>query len=201
MRARLFSALELPIELRAQLDDVLMRFRESTPRRSVRWVRSQNIHVTLRFYGDVGADLVPELETGLARAAQIAEPIALTVQGLGVFPNPARPQVIWVGLRGDPDPLLRLAAAVEREATALGFPPEAREYTPHLTLGRVRPQLSVEHHHRVLKFLEQADVQALGEFRPEHMSLMASELRPGGSVDKRLFSTPLAQKEKTTGTD
>lgn len=201
MRARLFSALELPIELRAQLDDVLMRFRERTPRRSVRWVQSQNIHVTLRFYGDVGADLVPELEAGLARAAQIAEPIALTVQGLGAFPNPARPQVIWVGLRGDPDPLQRLAAAVEREATALGFPPEAREYTPHLTLGRVRPQLSVEHHYQVLKFLEQADVQALGEFRPEHMSLMASELRPGGSVYKCLFSTPLAQKENTTGTD
>lgn len=201
MRFRLFSALELPIELREQLDDVLARFRESTPRRGVRWVRSNNIHVTLKFYGAVDADLVPQLEAGLVRAAQTAEPIALTVQGLGVFPNPARPQVIWVGLQGDRDPLQRLAAVVEQEATALGFPPEAREYTPHLTLGRVRPQLSVEGHDQVMKLLEQADVQALGEFRPEHLSLMASELRPGGSVYQCLFSTPLAQKENTTGTD
>jgi 2'-5' RNA ligase len=142
MRYRLFAALELPAPLRAALESAQASFKAAAPSRSVRWVAPENIHLTIKFYGDVPAERVPELEAGLARAAASARPIMLAVQGLGVFPNLLRPQVIWVGLEGDRLPLQALVAAVEAEAEMLGFPPEAREFTPHLTLGRVRAGLA-----------------------------------------------------------
>jgi 2'-5' RNA ligase len=193
--------LELPPALQEQLTEVQAWFKDGVPSGSVRWVRPAGIHVTLKFYGSVKADLVPAIEAGLERAAQSAQPIQLTVQGLGVFPRPAKPQVIWVGLQGDLAPLRQLAAAVEAEATALGFPAETRPFTPHLTLGRVRVGLRAEDLRQLLSFLEQADVRALGDFQPETLNLMASELRPTGSVYERLFSVPLALKENTSGSN
>jgi 2'-5' RNA ligase len=199
LRYRLFSALELPDALQGQLAEVQARFLEGVPRGSVRWVRPSGIHVTLKFYGSVKAERVPAIEAGLERAAHQAEPIQLRVQGLGVFPRPARPQVIWVGLQGDLGPLQQLAAAVEAEATALGFRPEKRPFTPHLTLGRVQAGLRPEALRQLLRFLEQAKVEALGDFRPETLNLMLSQLRPTGSVYERLFAVPLALKENTSG--
>jgi 2'-5' RNA ligase len=201
LRYRLFSAVELPPALREQLAEVQARFQAGVPRGSVRWVRPASIHVTLKFYGSVKADKVPAIEAGLERAARQVPPIQLSVQGLGVFPRPAKPQVIWVGLQGDLGPLQQLAAAVEAEATALGFPAETRPFTPHLTLGRVQSGLRPEALKQLLNFLQQADVQALGDFRPETLNLMRSELRPTGSVYERLFSVPLALKENTSGSN
>jgi 2'-5' RNA ligase len=199
LRYRLFSALELPPALQEHLAEVQAGFEAGVPRGSVRWVRPAGIHVTLKFYGSVKSERVPQIEAGLERAAQQAQPIQLTVQGLGVFPRPARPQVIWVGLRGDLEPLERLAAAVEAEAAALGFRPEKRPFMPHLTLGRVRAGLRPEELRQLLSFLEQADVQPLGIFQPETLNLMVSELRPTGSVYERLFAVTLALKENTSG--
>jgi 2'-5' RNA ligase len=109
--------------------------------------------------------------------------------------------VIWAGLQGDLDALRRLAAAVDAEAEALGFPRERREFTPHLTLGRVRARLRPDDQRQLLGFLKEANVQELGHFQPDTLNLMASELRPGGAVYECLYSVPLANKETNSGSD
>lgn len=191
MRYRLFSALELPPDLLAQLTEVQAQFKAATPRGAVRWARPQGIHITLKFYGDVSAERVPALEAGLTRAAAASAPLDLTVQGLGVFPNPIQPQVIWAGLHGDLAPISQLAAQVEAEAALLGFAPERRAFKPHLTLGRVRANLRPADLLTLMGILEQAQAQVLGALRADTLSLMASELRPMGAVYDRLFTVPL----------
>ena len=193
MKYRLFCALELPPELLAELTAVQAEFKAATPRGSVRWARPQGIHITLKFYGDVAAERVPDLEAGLQRAAAAAAPIALTVQGLGVFPNPIQPQVIWAGLQGDLEPIARLAAQIEAEGTALGFVPEKRSFKPHLTLGRVRAGLRPADQAALMAFVQQAREQPLGRLQADTLSLMASELRPMGAVYDKLFTVPLGQ--------
>ncbi len=193
MNYRLFCALELPPELLAELAELQAQFKAATPRGSVRWTRPQGMHLTLKFYGDVAAERVPDLKAGLQRAAAAAAPIALTVQGLGVFPNPIQPQVLWAGLQGDLEPMARLATQVEAEGAALGFAPEKRPFVPHLTLGRVRANLRPADQVALMAFVEQTQQQPLGHLRADRLSLMASELRPMGAVYDKLFSVPLGQ--------
>jgi 2'-5' RNA ligase len=204
LKYRLFAALELPLDLQARLAEVQAAFQAQLPPRVVRWVRPDGIHLTLKFYGHVHAERAPELRLGLERAAQLAGAAALTtpltLRGLGVFPNPARPQVVWVGLEGDLGPLHRLQQVLEAEAEAQGFPPEARPFAPHLTLGRVRSRLSIPDQEAFLAFLRQAHLDALGQFRPAALSLMASDRRPMGAVYSQLYVVPFANKESASGT-
>ena len=194
MNARVFAALELPPDVRQALSGVIAGFRESLPQGCVRWVRAERVHLTLKFYGEVRPDRLADIQAFLTRAADKAGPISLAVEGLGVFPNPIRPQVIWTGVTGDLSALRALQKAVEDGATALGFESEARPYSPHLTLGRVNERLRPAERQTLAQFLAQTRVARLGEFRAETLNLMRSELRPGGSVYTRLFAAPLGSR-------
>jgi 2'-5' RNA ligase len=193
---RVFAALELPPELQQQLARLQNELEAAVPPRSVRWVRSEGIHLTLRFYGDVEPERVPGIQAGLSRAAASTAPMALQVEGVGVFPNAARPTVIWAGVRGDTEPLQRLQAAVEKEAVALGFKPEERAYTPHLTLGRVNYGWRPGDVRRLMEALALARSRPCGDFTPGHLSLMNTELRAGGSVYTQLSAASLAPLER-----
>jgi len=204
LKYRLFTALELPAPLQANLAELQTTFSNQLPPRAVRWVKPDGVHLTLKFYGDVPAERMDQFRPGLARAAALAGAAAavtpLTLRGLGVFPSPARPQVLWVGLEGDVAPLHRLQVAVEAEAEGLGYPPEARPFTPHLTLGRVRPRLSPADLDALLAFLRRAHTEPLGEFMPAALSLMSSERRPMGAVYTNLYTVALDNKERASGT-
>jgi 2'-5' RNA ligase len=189
---RLFCALELPAELIERLTAAQAGYKAAAPRGSVRWVRPNSLHLTLKFYGEVATERVPAIEAGLARVAAAAAPVALTVQGLGVFPNPREMQVVWAGLAGDLAPVTALAAQIDAEGEALGFARERRPFAPHLTLGRVRAALRPADQTALLKMVEAAQGQTLGELRADTLSLMTSELRPLGAVYNRLFTAPLA---------
>jgi 2'-5' RNA ligase len=192
LRLRVFAALELSPELQQKLAQLQDGFEAVLPTRSVRWVRAEGIHLTLKFYGDVEAERLPELQAGLGRAARAAVPMRLAVEGLGVFPNASQPTVIWTGVNGELEPLRRLQAAVEQEALALGFKPEERDYNPHLTLGRVNFGVRPRDLGRLIDVLAQSKAKHLGDFMPEQLSLISSELRAGGSVYTQLYAAPLA---------
>ena len=193
MSLRAFAALELPPELQQQLARLQDDLKAAVPPRSVRWVRVEGIHLTLKFYGDVDSDRLAAVRAGLERAAAGSAPMELSVQGTGVFPNAARPSVVWAGVTGELERLRRLQAAVEAEAIALGFKPEDRPYAPHLTLGRVNPG-GPGAARELMAALASAREKRLGTFRPTQLSLMNSELRAGGSVYKQLSATPLAAR-------
>jgi RNA 2',3'-cyclic 3'-phosphodiesterase len=137
---RLFVALEPPDAVRRRLAALAAELRRAAGRAAdgVRWVAPENVHLTLQFLGAVPAERVAAVEAAVAAAAAGARPLTLEVKGAGGYPNARRPRVIWLGLGGDDAPLVALVADLGRRLAPLGFPPEARPFSPHLTMGRSR---------------------------------------------------------------
>lgn len=188
---RLFVALELPapiLDALAQTQDALQA---QMPRRAVRWVRGEGIHLTLKFLGETPARQREPIAAAVAAACAGHGPLTLRAAGLGCFPNPARPRVVWVGLEGDLAALGALQRAVESALEPLGFRPEGRPFSPHLTLGRVRDDVSSADVKAAGQVVAAATVGTLGEWTADAVSLMRSDLRREGAVYTCLAATPL----------
>jgi RNA 2',3'-cyclic 3'-phosphodiesterase len=187
---RLFAALELPPEARSRLADALAALKAAVPREAVRWVRPEGIHLTVRFYGEVPQSQLTEIEKTLAAAAADSQRMTLRLGALGFFPPAGQTRVVWIGLEGDLSQLESLQKAAEASARRLGFVPENRPFHPHLTLGRVQGKLSpVERQ----KMAERVSALPLSStvFSVSQLSLMRSDLRPGGSIYSRQCAMPL----------
>lgn len=146
--------------------------------KAVRAVRDDQLHVTLKFYGDAAKEVVPPLSEELTRTAAQATPFDWSLRGVGAFPSPARPSVVWAGAADDDGRLSELAESIERFSERLGFSREARPFHPHVTLARVKfrppPELG--------ELLRESAEQEFGPQRAEEIILYRSELGPGGSV-------------------
>jgi len=134
---RAFIAIELDDSVRAAVAEVLRCLRDGPGGDGVRWVPAENLHVTLRFLGDIPPAQVPAIAAALGEVAADQLPFQLRLGGVAGFPSARRPRVISCEV-GPSAPLEQLAAAVERAVAELGFEPEQRRFRPHLTLGRVR---------------------------------------------------------------
>lgn len=143
-RVRAFVAIRMAPEVEQAVIDFIasMRTIGKSHRDGVRWIGRANLHVTLRFLGDrVAGSTLDRLDDALGEIATATPCFAIDVRGIGVFPSPGPPRVIWVGLE---NPNLRtLAAQVEGAAVSAGLAPEERSFTPHLTIGRVRDLTSL----------------------------------------------------------
>ncbi|MFH1034975.1 MAG: RNA 2',3'-cyclic phosphodiesterase [Pseudomonadota bacterium] len=133
---RLFVALELPPEVKEAAATVTQQLRPWGA--DIKWVAPQNMHLTLRFLGEVAPEALAGIKTALSRALAGRQALDLAVRGCGAFPSPRRPQVIWLGLAGQVAELASLASAIQAGLEPLGFAPEARAFQAHLTLGRLR---------------------------------------------------------------
>lgn len=132
---RLFAAVPLPEPARGEVAQLLGRLRQSPL--PVRWVPDEGVHLTLKFFGEVVAERLEVIEEAVRFAATGTGALALRLAGLGAFPSPARPKVLWLGLESPPG-LELLQDRLERGGEAIGFPPEGAPFQPHVTLGRVR---------------------------------------------------------------
>ena len=132
---RLFAAVPLPPPAREPVVALLARLRATGW--PVRWVSEENLHVTLKFYGEVRPERLDVIEESVRFAVADTGPLALTLGELGGFPTTRRPRVLWLGI--DAPPALELLQdRLERFGEQIGFPPEGAPFRPHLTLGRVR---------------------------------------------------------------
>ena len=183
---RTFIAIELTDALHRALFEAQAQFKRDRAARAVRWVAPDNIHITLKFLGDVDADRMPALRRALADACVGSAPFTLTIGGAGAFPNPRHPNVVWIGARGQIEVAARLAQKIDDACAALGFPREERPFSPHLTLGRVKRDALPSERQLVSAMIEHAQIGDLGELRVERVSVMKSELKPGGSAYTRL---------------
>ncbi len=176
---RLFVALEPPEPVRRRLAAIAVELRRDAGRAGdeIRWVAPENVHLTLQFLGAVPEERVPDVEAVLRDAAAGARPLALEVRGAGGFPNARRPRVLWAGLTGDIAPLAALAAEVGRRLAPLGFPPEERPFSPHLTLGRARDRRGAPGLAGALAGAAQADGTP---WRASELTLFESHLSPKG---------------------
>lgn len=178
---RIFVAIPLPQSLLEQLDRVQLRLQGKVPHRGIRWVRSNGIHLTLKFLGDTPRDEIPTIREALTVVARHAPPCALTAEGLGCFPNPRRPRVVWIGVTDATGRLKALFKAVEEALTSLGYPPERHGFAPHLTLGRVRRGASGSDQSQISEAITGTRVGELATFTAERFELIRSELKPSGA--------------------
>jgi len=132
---RLFMAVPLPPEVERATVETMRRLKAANW--PVRWVGEDGLHVTLKFFGEVTSDRIDVLAELLERATREMMPVAMSLTGLGCFPNTARPRVLYLEAEADTG-LELLQDRIERGADGLGFPPEGRPFRPHVTLGRVR---------------------------------------------------------------
>ena len=139
--SRLFIAVELTPDARRYAAKALRIFQEGLLL-NVRWVRPENIHLTLKFLGKVSKDAIPAIENGMRRAVKGISPFTVLMQGAGCFPSSERPRVLWLGLQGELEPLITVQSRLEDSLEALGMDREARRFRPHLTVGRVSGGLS-----------------------------------------------------------
>jgi RNA 2',3'-cyclic 3'-phosphodiesterase len=139
---RTFITVPLPPECHSLLAELQGKMRPLGA--DVRWVAVSSIHLTLKFLGEIDPALVPQLVASLRGSASGEPAFKLSLTGLGGFPSLRNPRVIWCGLAGDTERLGALQSKVEKTCSDLGFPPEAREFHPHLTLGRVQGKRNLQ---------------------------------------------------------
>jgi RNA 2',3'-cyclic 3'-phosphodiesterase len=135
---RVFCAVELPDSVRAELKDHIQRLREAVPDVTASWTRVENIHLTLKFFGNVNVDRIPRISNAVARAVKKLAPVPIAIGKTGVFPKPSRPQVLWIGISDPSGKLSELQQQLEHECAKEKFEKEDRAYRPHLTIARLR---------------------------------------------------------------
>ena len=183
---RAFLAIELPDALRVGLAQVQEELKRS--RADVRWVPVGNIHLTLKFFGNVPDDEIEALAQAAREAAAETAPLQLQATSAGAFPSPNAPRVVWLGLGGDVLPLTQLFYRLEKAFAALGYPPEGRAFNPHLTLGRVKSPANRDRLARLLAKMPPVDWPP---FEVKELILFQSVLSPQGSKYTPLKVIPL----------
>ena len=191
---RAFIAIELPEEVRQQLDEIEKQVQArtgETSRRAVRWVPTANMHLTLKFLGEVSSGNIQSLARMLQAEASRHTEFQMTIGGLGAFPNMRRPRVIWVGTEAPPE-LFALQKAIEAETRQLGYPAEDRPFSPHLTLGRISQNARPDEVSQVARALSEMKVGELGSVHVQRLHLFRSDLRPSGAIYTSLYNFQLA---------
>ena len=178
---RSFIAFELPAAVTSLLDNLQQELKAM--RLAARWVRPQNIHLTLKFLGNIDPADIENIGKAMADAAGDSAPITLTVGGIGFFPGIKRPRVIWVGLGGQTDALRNFQRNLASRLATIGFPSEKRPFKAHLTLGRIRQAVNPN----ILSQTVQ-DYSDLGnlKFSVDRIILFQSDLKPSGAVYSHL---------------
>jgi len=178
---RAFIAIPLPSPLLEKMAALQRQLEKQIAPRSVRWVHTDGIHLTLKFLGDTSTDKLPEIKQALAAVARNAPACTFTVGELGCFPNPRRPRVVWVGVQEPTGRMAALQDAVEEVMAPLGYPPEGRGFTPHLTLGRVQQRASHSDAARIGEVVARTTVDVLAEVSAGHFALIRSVLKSTGA--------------------
>ncbi len=189
---RAFLAAELPPSLQDKIHAATNGLRQSLRDDLIRWVPARNVHLSLKFLGDISPSSIELIKQMLLAEGEAFPAFDVQVEGLGCYPNARRPRVLWVGLTA-PAELTSLQRAIEAAAARLGYESEERGFSPHLTIGRVRQNASSGDLQKIRTALEENQIALLGSTRIEAIHLFKSELRPEGSIYTRLFSAPLRE--------
>jgi len=190
---RAFVAVEMPGPVRKALEEVQSSLKQLKIR--ARWVRPENIHLTLKFLGNIPAGRVPIIGDVLRVVAQAHGRFSLSVAGLGVFPDIRRPKVIWVGLTGRPDALTPLQQDLDGRLAGLGLPREEKPFRGHLTIGRFRAEGLPG---PVADAVQRYAAATFGIAAVEEIVLLQSDLRPEGPLYAPLAREKLKDRATIT---
>lgn len=189
---RVFVAIELPASVRGEIHKQTSALRQHLGGEFIRWVPAQNMHLTLKFLGDTAVSHFDFLRQMLSRETALHPPFEVQIGGVGCFPNQRTPRVLWVAVHA-PSELTSLQRGIEAGAARLGYKPEARPFSPHLTIGRARENASLSEMQKIRAALGTTQPGNIITARVEAVHLFKSDLQPGGSVYTKLFSASLSK--------
>ena len=184
---RTFIAIDIPAEIKSTIGDII---RKAGTADAIRWVPARNMHLTLKFLGEVRDDLVPAIEQKLRAAAAGQGPFSVGIRGTGAFPNLKRPNVLWVGFEPS-GPLKAIFEGIEKGLSEIGIQKESRPFSPHMTIGRVRDLRGIEPATRELASYKDT---FFGTIDVHEILLMKSVLKPAGAEYSKAAVIRLNQK-------
>lgn len=177
---RAFIAIEIPAEIKKTIAAQTAALR-SEQAQNLRWVSSENMHLTLKFLGEFSQENLERMFQEMQQEAAQVSPFEIASGGLGCFPNPRQARVLWIGLRA-PAVLGKLVSRLDAAAARLGCLLEERPFTAHLSIGRVKEGLPAQELTRLQTSMAVHPVGETGRFMVENLTLFRSELRPQGSL-------------------
>lgn len=187
---RAFVAVEVPGAVRSALSSVQDELRRRNVR--ARWVRPENIHLTLKFLGAIPVGHVPSVAGAMQAASAAHARFSVAVSGVGVFPGLRRPRVLWAGVSSRAAALTHLQRDLDAQLAVLGFPKEGRSFRGHLTIGRFKAGSDAGLSAAVLGGIKDAP---FGELEVRELVLFQSELQVDGPVYTVLGRAELDQKK------
>jgi len=182
---RCFIAIELPESIRAALACWIEQLRTTSTRAT--WARAEHMHLTLRFLGNVPEDQISSIDAQLRASLITVSPFMLSIGGIGAFPSPAKPNVVWAGVQSPDGTLLNLQSLCENAARSAGLPPETRAFHPHITLARIK---EAEPATQLACAIDAMRERMVDEFEATAVSLFESKLTAHGPVHTRLQEYP-----------
>jgi len=186
---RTFIAIEIPADVQNTLGKITTQLTQVIGD-AVRWVPSSNIHLTLKFLGNVSPSNL-ELLTRILHIEISRHPaFEFQIGRLGVFPNLKRPRVVWVGIEA-PDTLKILQNGIEQETRRLGYPSEERAFSPHLTLGRVVHDATPQDFEKIRQALDKIKANDLGRVQVESIKLYRSDVIQNQRVYTPIYTVRL----------
>ncbi|MCD6326882.1 RNA 2',3'-cyclic phosphodiesterase [bacterium] len=174
---RAFISIEIPHPIREQIALAAEPLKGVKGKMS--WCSPNNMHITLKFLGECTRGRLGSISKNLAAIGARHAPFKLTFGGVGVFPGPASPRIIWLGVSDGADHLASLAKDVRASMESIGFKPESRPFRPHITLCRVKYLKSTQELGATIKNLPEAKIEPINA---DHIFLMRSQLRPKGAI-------------------
>ena len=173
---RAFICIEIPPVIKSHIDQLQRELKQ--PDAHVSWVKPANIHLTIKFLGDVAAAKIESVRFAVERAAESVNAFEIEVGSAGCFPNARNPRVLWVGISQVPEALSRLHTRIENELAREGFPREPKRFAPHLTIGRARNPNQAR---ATAEALVARGFDPLA-FQASEIIVMRSDLHPSGSI-------------------
>jgi len=194
---RSFIAIQLTDDARGALAQLQGELKNILPPNTVRWTAPKNIHLTLHFLGDIETNQLEPISRTVQEVSLNHTPLSLDLANLGCFPNTRRPRVVWVGLSGEIDALAYIQQQLGKALKAsIGFQPESRKYSPHLTIGRVKKGVTQQGLRELGRSLENEipRVGRLSSLPVDFIHFIRSDLKPDGPVYTSLTEAQLGKK-------
>lgn len=175
-KMRTFIAVELPEDIKRKIEEVQNPLKKTDT--YVSWVKPKNVHLTLKFLGEVEENRIEDVFYGTEKALKGAKSFTLSLKDMGGFPNLQRPKVIWVGVDKGEKELAVMQKDIEEELLRVGYPKEGRAFSPHLTIGRVKSARNIE---KLVALIEKTTFQTQ-EVKIDEAVVMKSQLHPQGAI-------------------
>jgi len=185
-RLRTFIGISLSPSVLAGIEKMMHSLQDRLE--GVHWVEPRNLHVTLKFLGDVPLNDLPPLIHAVTQSVRHTDSFDITFQGFGVFPNRESPKTIWIGCQAGSEELGQLAEQINAGLLPFGFPKEARRFSPHLTIGRIKKAAP---HLPLVPLLDEQSNRLFGSCSVSEVQIISSELTRRGPIYDELAAIPL----------